>query len=342
MRLRSLFLACVLPLAATGTVYGCSGNPAPEDLCGWLQNPEGNNCVADFHEDIGTKCGAADPTTVTGQFLKREALDVCVLSQGGAIVFDPPIDFLHFPSGMATSMKIMNPDGSACGEISQTSQFSWSLKIAAPPPVMGTSTSTSSTSGAGGAAEDSGPHYSNGTISLTSLGEQTVQVDCPAPDHSANSVAGPESHIFNLNQSLAATPQNGCPQYAQIIPQAILEVDPGGVLLTGSVRLKIQFPPVATATTSGAGGAGGATSSTGSGTATLIAPEVVFYFDCAIPGAPLLCANGIKDGSERDVDCGGPESQPNCPARCTVGNGDSLPGRAEALGRMVRGQKSIL
>ncbi len=324
MRFRSLFVACVLPLAATATVYGCSGDPAPEDLCAWLQNPDGTNCVAEFHEDIGSKCGAADPTTVSGTFLKREALDVCVLSKGGSVVFDPPVDLTHFPGGMPTTMKIVNPDGSPCGEIAHTSSFSWSLKIAAPPPSMTTaSASSSATTGGGGAEESAEAHYSNGTISVTSLGGATIQVACPAPDvHSGGTLTAPESHTFNLNQSLSATPRNGCPQYAQIIPQAILEVNPGGVELAGSVRLRIQFPPEATkATGSSTAGAGGATAGAGGGTAVLttLAPELVYYFDCAVPAAPLICSNGLKDASETDVDCGGPESKPNCPLRCGAG-----------------------
>ena len=325
MRFRSLFVACLLPLAATGTVYGCSGDPAPEDLCAWLQNPAGTNCVAEFHEDIGTKCGAADPTTVSGTFLKREALDVCVLSKGGSVVFDPPVDLTHFPTGMPTTMKIVNPDGSPCGEIAHTSSFSWSLKIAAPPPSMTTaSASSSATTGGGGAEESAESHYSNGTISVTSLGGATIQVACPAADvHAGGVLTSPEAHVFNLNQSLAATAQNGCPQYAQIIPQAILEVNPGGVELAGSVRLRIQFPPEAPHETgsTGAGGAAATTTGAGGGAAVgpTLAPELVYYFDCAIPGAPLICSNGLKDASETDVDCGGPESKPNCPARCGGG-----------------------
>ncbi len=319
MRFRSLFVACVLPLAATATVYGCSSDPTPEDLCAWLQNPEGTNCVAEFHEDIGNKCGAADPSLVAGKFLKREALDVCVLSKGGTVVFDPPIEIAKIIAGGPTTMKITNGDGSACGEITHTSTFSWSLKIAAPPPSMSTSSATSSSSaGVGGAEEQGGSHYSNGTISVTRVGGDTITVACPAPDiHAADVLPVAETHTFNLNQSLAATPQNGCPQFAEIIPQADLEISPGGVLVAGSVRLKIQFPPVAKA--AGAGGAGGATSSTSTGTFTTLVPETVFYFDCAIPGAPLVCANGILDAGETDVDCGGAESTPNCPVRCSVG-----------------------
>jgi hypothetical protein len=305
-------------------VYGCSGDPSPEDLCGWLQNPDGTNCVSEFHEDIGAKCGAADPTTISGTFLTRQALDVCVLSKGGSVAFDPPVDLTRFPTGMPTTMKITNADGSPCGEIAHTSSFSWSLKIAAPPPSMTTaSASSSATTGGSGGDEANESHYSNGTISVTSLGGEAIQVACPAPDvHAGDVLTSPESHVFNLNQSLAATAQNGCPQYAQIIPQAIFEVNPGGVELAGSVRLRIQFPPEAKkATGSSTAGAGGATAGAGGGAAVgpTLAPEVVYYFDCAIPAAPLVCANGIKDASEIDVDCGGPESKPNCPARCGVG-----------------------
>jgi hypothetical protein len=186
---------------------------------------------------------------------------------------------------------------------------------------MGTGGSTSaSTTGSGGAEESAEGHYSSGKISVTSLGGQTIQVDCPAPDHATGATATPESHIFNLNQSINATTQNGCPQFAGIIPQAVLEVDPGGVLLDGSVRLKILFPPEAVGESgSTTAGAGGASTSTGSGAATTLAPQVVFYFDCAIPQAPLTCANTLQDPPETDVDCGGPESTPNCPARCGAG-----------------------
>ncbi len=91
MRFRSPRRLCP-PLAATGAVYGCSGNPAPEDLCRWLQDPNGVNCVADFHDDIQAKCGAVDSATVAGTFATRNTLDMCVLAGGGAITFDPPIE----------------------------------------------------------------------------------------------------------------------------------------------------------------------------------------------------------------------------------------------------------
>src|SRR5262245_13749590 len=35
--------------------------------------------------------------------------------------------------------------------------------------------------------------------------------------------------------------------------------------------------------------------------------------------APLQCKNGMKDGTETAVDCGGLEWWGNCPARCMMG-----------------------
>jgi hypothetical protein len=321
MRFRSLLVACALPLAATGAVYGCSGNPAPEDLCRWLQDPNGVNCIADFHDDIQAKCGAPSAAAVAGTFATRNTLDMCVLSGGGAITFDPPIEINLPPTGLPITMKLTNADGTGCGEIAYTSAFSWSFRVG--ELLLGTNgnaVSSSATTGAGGGASSDGPSYSRGTIAVTRLGGDTIQVDCPAKDiHTADQVVAPESHIFNLNQVLSSTPENGCPEYAQIIPQAIFEVDPGGVERAGALRLKIQYPPLEKQG-SGAGGAGGATATTSTGGARpTVAPEVVYYFDCVIPGSKVVCENGIKDGSEVDVDCGGPETTPGCPVRCAGG-----------------------
>ena len=322
MRFRSLLAVCAFPLAATGVVYGCAGVPAPEDLCAWLQNPDpaSVNCVANFHDDIKDKCGALDLAPVTGTFGTREALDMCVLtSKGGAVVFDPPIDLVKFPPVIPTTMTLVNADGTSCGEIAYLNKFSWSLKIAAP---VDAGAGGGSSTGQGGGFSDNEPHYTQGTISVSNPRDQSIQVVCPAPNVVPNGeLAVGETHNFNLNQVLASTAADGCPQYAEIIPQAILELDPGGVQRAGSVRLRIQFPPQAKAATSGAGGAttgAGGSTSTGSTVVTPV-PDIVYYFDCNIPSAPLICANGLKEVSETDVDCGGPESTPNCPARCSVG-----------------------
>jgi hypothetical protein len=58
--------------------------------------------------------------------------------------------------------------------------------------------------------------------------------------------------------------------------------------------------------------------------AGVIADNPVVYFNCAIPGAMELCADGVKDGQETDIDCGGPQQASTdmcgqCPARCETG-----------------------
>jgi hypothetical protein len=239
MRFRTLLAACLLPLAATGAVYGCSGEPAPEDLCAWLQNPEAVNCVSQFHDDLKDKCGAIDIATVTGTFGTRTALDICVLtSKGGSVVFDPPVDLVQFPPLIPTTMKFVNADGSACGEVSYLSNLSWSLKIDAPVSGTGGAGGGGSTSSTGGGDNES--HYTHGTISVSNTREQTIQVSCPAPNVVPDGELGmAETHIFNTNQVLASTESNGCPQYADILPQAIFELDPGGVARGGPLRPKI-------------------------------------------------------------------------------------------------------
>src|SRR2546421_54558 len=79
------------------------------------------------------------------------------------------------------------------------------------------------TTGAGGAEEQAESHYSKGTIAITRpAGRDAVDISCPAPDLVAAGVlAVPETHNFNLNQVLSSTPSTGCPQYSEIIPQAI-------------------------------------------------------------------------------------------------------------------------
>jgi hypothetical protein len=324
MRLRPLFAVAALPFALAGLVYGCSGGPATEDMCAWLQNPTGTNCVAEFHEDIQDKCGGPDLATVTGAFGSRAMLDMCILtSKGGSVAFDPPLDVTKFPPEKGVNMKILNPDGSDCGTIGYSSLYAFSVLIAAPPPAMGAgggSSSASSSTGFGGAEESSESHYTQGKIqiSYTEGADNSIDVACPAPDKpAADTIASNESHHFNLNQVLSSDPKSGCPGYSQIVPQAILELDPGGVNRNGSLRLRIQYPPELTA--SGAGGGSTTGGTTGTAGFVTVPPQVVYYFNCSIPAAPLVCANGLKDASETDVDCGGIETTPGCPARCADG-----------------------
>ena len=52
-----------------------------------------------------------------------------------------------------------------------------------------------------------------------------------------------------------------------------------------------------------------------------VQPDTVVYFNCTIPPQTPTCQNGVKDGLETGVDCGGPLTLAGqqCPARCGVG-----------------------
>ena len=84
-----------------------------------------------------------------------------------------------------------------------------------------------------------------------------------------------------------------CREYEEMLPHAEIDYNPGGVDVPGVVRLKVFYPPP-------------------EGELANAAPVPVLYFDCAIPAAPQLCVNGMQEGSETEIDCGGPF----CAARC--------------------------
>ncbi|MFO0757176.1 MAG: hypothetical protein U0359_11845 [Byssovorax sp.] len=300
MRRRLLLAAFAIPLAVLGSTHGCSDEPPVEDYCAFMANTE--NCYSQFHKDLGAACGSEVDSDVQGSFASRAMLDICVLSKGGQAVFDPPIDLTKtFPGDKALTIKLITPTGLECGSISYASQFSFSLTINPPP---------GADAGVDGGQVGSGENvkYLSGTVSSSELdGRGALDVGCSAPDVAViGDVLQPESHHFNRYQVTEGADNNGCAQFADIIPQAIVELNPGGVDLQGSLKVKINFPPV-----KGVKNA--------SGDSTAITPESVYYLDCQIPGAVKPCQNGTKDGAETDTDCGGGESSPNCPARCAEG-----------------------
>ena len=87
-----------------------------------------------------------------------------------------------------------------------------------------------------------------------------------------------------------------CSTYEGVMPRAELDFNPGGVDVDGIVAFRIYYPPV-------------------EGSLEGAEAVPVEYFSCIIPAAPQPCANGLKDGSETDVDCGGSF----CSQRCGEG-----------------------
>src|SRR4051794_21392102 len=109
MRRSFLFALAAVPFAAAAVAYGCSSEPALDSLCAWIADP--GNCYREFRHDMVSGVNpkkdcqfdnAAAPTEVNlatgdvgtpnGAFLMRPTLDICIISTGGQVVFDPPID----------------------------------------------------------------------------------------------------------------------------------------------------------------------------------------------------------------------------------------------------------
>lgn len=340
MRRRLLFVVALVPLAAAVSAHGCSSEPPFESACAWLADPE--NCFREFREDMlttaskdchfegdaPTEVGAdsANPKGVAnGVFLKRAALDVCIINGGGSVVFDPPIDPTMYPlDPLATpptyTIKLMRGDATECGVASYTSPHGFSITLDAPPDA-GT-TAVGQTDAAAPAAtidsddKDGGVPYPYGTYAqVIGAGRDAYDVMCPSG----------EAHHFNLNEivgPLAAdgvTHVSGCSGFAAVNPQARLQIDPGGVDVNGAVSFAINFPP-----TSSAGAADTYLDQTHLHDAVSVQPDTVVYFNCAVPAAPESCLNGVKDLAETDVDCGGPQipsldPTAACPIRCTDG-----------------------
>lgn len=75
-----------------------------------------------------------------------------------------------------------------------------------------------------------------------------------------------------------------CPDQALFVPNAKLLLMPNGIDKPGLLQLSIQYTPTQSA----------------------------LYVNCTIPGQLPPCANGVKDGVETDIDCGGAV----CATRC--------------------------
>jgi hypothetical protein len=331
-----LGVAAVLPFAVA-TADGCSDEPPFQSVCAWLENPE--NCFREFHRDMllvkglenpdgdcrtypplptsawPTEASPASSGKSNGSFQKRAMLDTCILDTGGQVTVSPPIDLTMFPPSpyadpISYTFSFVNLDGTECGSATYTSPHGFSITID-PPYDAGTTAIADAGGDASLAASaftngDGGPPFiSYGTYTQTNPpGRDSVDVTCPTGD----------SFHFTLDELDIANPDGGdCPHFAGIMPSASLQIYPGGVDVPGAVSFAIAYPPAPPPTGSDAYQVGGP---------PLEAVKVV-YFNCAIPPAQETCMDGVKDGFETDVDCGGPQMPSmlfcrNCPPRCAT------------------------
>ncbi len=270
-------VALVAPAALLAALHGC-GEPLPQDLCNWLADT--NNCYARFADDVGTQCGydytpGNDPVaSTTGTFESRDDLTLCIKNEGGQVLFDPPPDLTAFPV-TTVGFKLLDAYAQECGSGTYGGEQTYSITI---------NTVDATDAGASGPLDD---HIIGGTFSAEQpAGRDVLDVTCPATT---------DAYHFNTQFT------DKCIEYSDQLPRAVLDSSPGrpesaaAASQPGFIRLRIEYPP----------------EDPGADDAE---PRVVEYFNCQIPAPPPPCLNGVRDGSESDVDCGG-----TCPTKCAAG-----------------------
>ena len=202
MRHRRLLLLAVIPLGTLVVTHGCSGEPPFSSVCAWVSNPD--NCFRAFREDMLTSpsqdcsypgspteatpsdLGTPNGTLQFGQGSPLTAL--CVITSGGAIAIDPPINVTAWPPdptlGPVTyTLTLNDPAGNACGVATYTSPHGFSITINAPPAAPTD----------GGAADAGIGASAYGTFAQSnSPGRDAFDVVCPDG----------ETYHFNLDEAL--------------------------------------------------------------------------------------------------------------------------------------------
>jgi hypothetical protein len=337
MRRRYALALLALPFGTVPVlVHGCTTETAFESVCDWVADP--SNCYREFRagmlEDtggpsaLGPGCTFADPQPTevndrgypptgvsNGTFQTSPPMLTTCIVGGGSVTIDPPINLAAYPPSLESlpvtyTMTLADAFGVTCGTATYTSPHGFSISIAAP----------AGTGGGGGAFTllDGGDDSSDGGFQATPAFGTYTQTIAPGRDAFDVTCPSGEAHVFNLDESGDAvenfTPNTSeCPGYTLLVPSASLLIDPGGVNRAGAVSFAIVYPNT-TGTYPPFQSVGNADGFNPDAT-NVPKPVTVVYFNCAIPAAPPLCMNGMKDGTETDIDCGGPAVD-GCPARC--------------------------
>ncbi len=261
-------------------VAGCSGK-LPEDICSWIA--DANNCLERFAADVGVGtaplCGTsfADGVCRVDPTLGAPCASDPTKSTNGYFQKRDPLDICFRNAG---GQVIFDPPLNAKAFPLTSVKFKM-LDALAQPCGNGSadaSQSFSITIAPPKPAAGKSPIIA-GTFTMQANPDtsHTFDVTCPG---------GTESHHFN---DLVL---EKCPSELRIEPTAVLESSPGAPesdtsqAIIGYVRLRIEYPPA---------------NPTGKN-----APmRVVEYFNCSIPAPPPPCKDGVQNGDETDVDCGG-------------------------------------
>jgi hypothetical protein len=343
MRLRLAFALSALPIAFASYLVACGSEKEPEDLCGWLKDEE--NCDRQLYADIGATCGTLGVDTAReGFFLSRDKLDVCVLdgAEGGQVLFDPPLDVNQFPVTTA-SFAFIRGDGTLCGAGAVGADGAMAISVA--PATIGMNgiplpLPDGGFPDGGTACVDNSQPICGGDFSMKSVTErELVDTTCSRPGQRD------ELHHFNRLQlsKCNGEPDPGVTKednVSQLFPRAEFESNAGGVGINGFAKFRVFFPPAtgtldavapevveyfkclipaaATTCANGIQDPGepavdcGAICKTGciTGSPCFVSSDCASQLCTPIGGIKECtpdptCMNGVKDGGETDVDCGG-------------------------------------
>lgn len=287
--------AFALPVPLAVLLHGCNPKaPSIQDFCGFLRQED--NCYLTLVRDMGNRCGtlstaaegAASDTwgAPKGFFSQRDKLDVCILEQGGSIVFDPPLDVNAMPPSKIGFVQ-KDAKGATCGTFLFENTYSFTLNI-------------SPTNSMNDVVPDAGPECALPEAGANGqLPDDTPGTDDPggaivcggnfiseAPEGDfIDTLCGKEEHHFISSQLDAPA----CAFQKALLPRVEVDAVPGGVDTPGYARFRVFYPQP------------NQDQSTG-----VVNSYAVGYFDCSIPAAAKPCCNGAKDGLETDIDCGGP------------------------------------
>jgi hypothetical protein len=267
MRFRHLFLLPPLALALVSTAFGgCNQEEELDNLCLFLKDKQ--SCYQDFLTDIGTQCTMG---TVEGTFETRDTLEKCTFS--GSTPAPNIVTQVAFDPPIeltklpytAGSVKLLI-NGTQCGTI----DFGEDDKLAISLDVYPQLTDPAAPCEASG-TQFCGSSYSNTPIASESAEQSATLVSTKCPDGTTF-----KFDRFQVDQQ--------CADQQGFIPKAKLVIIPSGVAMLdgtggkeGSVQLSIQYTP----------------------------DQAQTYVNCKILPQLPPCANGVKDGVETDVDCGG-------------------------------------
>jgi len=272
MRFRHLFLLPPLALAAFATSFGGCNQEQEVDNLCLFLKDE-NSCYQEFLTTIGTQCTMeSNIPDYAGDFSSPYMLDSCAFS--GASPPDGVVTQVTFdpPIDMA---KLSSYEGGIATLLINGTQCGI-IEFDRESKVSVALDVYPILPDPDVPCETSGTQFCGSSFSNI-----PVVAEPPAQSSTLMKTTCPDGTSFTFDRLQV---EQQCADQAGLLPKAKLVVMPNGVDLPGKLTLSIKYSPDVTRT----------------------------YVQCNIPAQPPPCANGIKDGLETDVDCGGGSCETKC------------------------------